>query len=238
MTEPQRRGASARAADPQPMPLPWMADFLTALSATGNVRHSCRMAGIAATTAYGARDNHPGFAEGWRAAVVNKAKAERGFGALEALLKPAPEALLAAVPAKRPRHWRAVFIEALAETSNVSVAAARAGVPALTAYRLRRDDPAFAAKWLAALHEGYDHLEIELLGYLRDPVPGRKMDVAGAIRLLTMHRETVERRRAMEGDDDEEAVRESISAFLEGMRQRRLANEAVLLETRRDDDAE
>ncbi len=74
MTEPQRRGASARAADTQPLPLPWMADFLAALRTSGNVRHSCRIAGIAATTAYGARENHPEFADAWRAAVLNKAK--------------------------------------------------------------------------------------------------------------------------------------------------------------------
>jgi hypothetical protein len=215
-----------------------MADFLDALRTNGNVRHACRVAGIAATTAYGARDNHSGFADAWRAAIVTKAKAERGFGALEALLEPAPAPAAQPLPGKRPRQWRSVFIEALAETSNVSVAAARAGVPALTAYRLRRDDPAFAAKWLAALHEGYDHLEIELLGYLRDPAPGRKMDVAGAARILTLHRETVERRRAMESGRDDQAVFASIDAFLEGMRERRLANEAIVLEAKRDDDAE
>jgi hypothetical protein len=110
-------------------------------------------------------------------------------------------------------------------------------VPALRAYRLRRDDPAFAARWLAALHEGYDHLELELLCYLRDPAPGRKMDVPGAVRILTLHREAVERRRAMENGRDDKAVFASIDAFLEGMRERRLANEAIVLEMKRDDDA-
>jgi hypothetical protein len=213
-----------------------MADFLVALRTNGNVRHACRVAGIAATTAYGARENHAGFAEAWRAAIVTKAKAVRGFGAFEALLEPAPAPQ--PLPAKPPRHWRPVFLEALAETSNVTVAAARAGVPALRAYRLRRDDPAFAARWLEALHEGYDHLEIELLRYLRDPAPGRKMDVAGAVRILTLHRDNVERRRAMEGGRDDQAVFASIDAFLEGMRERRLANEAIVLEMKRDDDAE
>src|SRR5688500_16713484 len=133
MTEPARRpGAAARPADPTP--LPWMADFLVALRTNGNVRHACRVAGIAATTAYGARDNHSGFADAWRAAIATKAKAERGFGALTALLEPAPPPQ--PLPGKPPRHWRPVFLEALAETSNMSVAAARAGVPALRAYRL------------------------------------------------------------------------------------------------------
>ena len=114
MTEPARRpGASARAANPTP--LPWMADFLVALRTNGNVRHACRVAGIAATTAYGARDNHSDFADAWRAAIVTKAKAERGFGAFQALLEPAPAPAAQPLPGKRPRQWRSVFIEALAE---------------------------------------------------------------------------------------------------------------------------
>jgi hypothetical protein len=57
------------------------------------------------------------------------------------------------------------------------------------------------------------------------------MDVPPAIRLLAAHRATVERERALLDEEDEQAVRDSIDAFLEGMRQRRLANEAILLET-------
>jgi hypothetical protein len=36
----------------------------------------------------------------------------------------------------------------------------------------------------------------------------------------------------MTDEEDEQAVLESIDAFLEGMRERRLANEAILLEAR------
>jgi hypothetical protein len=133
--------------------------------------------------------------------------------------------------------WKRVFLEALAETSNVTLAAERANVPTRTVYKARRTDPAFAEKWLTALREGYDNLEIELLGYLRDPAPGRKMDVAVALRLLAAHRETVERRRALMAENDEQAVRASLIAFLEGMRQRRLANEAILSEAENDNDA-
>jgi hypothetical protein len=79
------------------------------------------------------------------------------------------------------------------------------------------------------LREGYDNLEIELLGYLRNPDPARKMDVAAAVRLLAAHRAAVERERALEGEEDEQAVLDSIDAFLEGMRERRIANEAALL---------
>ena len=79
---------------------------------------------------------------------------------------------------------------------------------------------------------------MELLGYLRAPQPGRKMDVAAALRLLGAHRETVERRRALAEDEDEQAVLDSIDAFLEDMRQRRLANEAILIEAESGDGAE
>jgi hypothetical protein len=127
-------------------------------------------------------------------------------------------------------HWRKTFIEALAETSNVSAAAARANVPTRTAYKLRREDRDFAAKWLAALHEGYDNLELEVLRHLRNPDSGRKMDVTAALRLLAAHRDTVERHRALTEEEDEQATVEALDAFFEGLKQRRLANERLLAE--------
>ena len=108
-------------------------------------------------------------------------------------------------------------------------------MPARTVYQHRRDDPAFAAKWLVALREGYDNLEIELLGYLRAPGLKRKMDVASALRLLAAHRETVARERALAEEENEQAVLESIDAFIEEIRQRRAANAAILIETAGDD---
>jgi hypothetical protein len=104
-------------------------------------------------------------------------------------------------------------------------------VPLRTVYKTRRDDAGFAAKWRAALHEGYDNLEMDLLGHLRAPNPARKMDVASSLRLLIAHRETVARERALREDDDEQAVLDSIDAFIEDMRQRRLANSTILLES-------
>jgi hypothetical protein len=131
-------------------------------------------------------------------------------------------------PAKPSSNWRSQFFDALAETSNVSVAVARARVTPRTVYKLRREDPAFSGRWLAALHEGYDFLEMELLGYLRDPRPRRKMDVAAALRLLAAHRATVERLRALTAEEDEQATLESIDRFIEEMRRRRAANTAIL----------
>ena len=54
------------------------------------------------------------------------------------------------------------------------------------------------------------------------------MDVAGALRLLAAHRETVERRRALSEEEDEQAVLDSIDRFIDEMRERRAANTAIL----------
>ncbi|MNC93592.1 hypothetical protein D3C83_102550 [compost metagenome] len=79
---------------------------------------------------------------------------------------------------------------------------------------------------------------MELVGYLRNPAPRWKMDVAGALGLLAAHRDTVERRRALDEEDDEQAVLESIDRFIDDMRERRAANAAILIDVERGDDAE
>jgi len=129
------------------------------------------------------------------------------------------------------KHWRTYFLQTLAETSNVSLSAQKAGISPSRAYKARREDADFAAAWRAALLEGYDHLEMEALGYLRAGDSSRKFDVASAIRLLTMHRETVALERARTDDSDEQSVLDSIDAVIEKMRERRAANAAVLAET-------
>jgi hypothetical protein len=230
MTEPAQRPGAARLADLLLQPLPWMADFLAALRETGNIRHSTRMAGISQTTAYTAREDHPAFAAAWKKAIEGKEYGRTNFKRQPALPDPAEP-----VPGTPPKGWRESFLEALAETSSVVAAAAVARVTPQNAYRFRRTDPEFAARWLAALHEGYDHLELEVIGYLRDPAPTRKMDVNGALRLLAAHRATVERRRLLEDEEDEQAVLESIDRFIDEMQVRRASNEAILLETKPDD---
>ena len=137
------------------------------------------------------------------------------------------------------KHWRGYFLQALAETSNVTAAAARAGVSPARAYKLRRESADFAAQWRAALQEGYDHLEIEVLGFLRNPDPARKVDVTAAIRLLAAHREAVARERALADNRDERAVLDSIDAMIDEMRERAAANAALMAEDiAHDDDAE
>jgi hypothetical protein len=203
--------------DDIPLGPAWVAEFLRVLAATGVVKKASEAARISPAALYHQRRFNLRFADAWLAALA---------------ASPArPKAIRRRVaPAARKGGWRVAFIEALAESSNISAAAAHANVPLRTVYKVRRADAEFAAGWLAALHEGYDSLEMELLGYLRDPQPQRKMDVAAALRLLAAHRETVERRRAAAEEDDEHATLESIDRFLEDMRQRRIANTAILID--------
>ena len=60
-------------------------------------------------------------------------------------------------------HWRVYFLEHLIETSNITASAAYAKTVPSRAYRTRKQDPAFAAAWDAALVEGYKNLEMDLL---------------------------------------------------------------------------
>lgn len=126
------------------------------------------------------------------------------------------------------RHWRFYFLTELAATSNVTAAAKAADVTTWRAYKTRREDPDFARKWRGALAEGYENLEMELLGYLRAPDGKPKMDVVNAIRLMAMHRDEVARFRAVEDDRSEEEVRASLKRKLDLMRQRSAENSAIL----------
>jgi hypothetical protein len=200
----------------------WTRAFVDTLRETGQVKLAIRASGVSQSTVYLQRRINLRFSEAWDAAAPPKPAR-------------APDAGRARV---RSGNWRPVFLEALAETSNITAAAVRANVPLRTVYKARRADEAFAANWQVALHEGYDMLEMDLLGYLRDPQPGRKMDVPAALRLLAAHRDTVERRRAVNAEEDEQALLESIDRFIDDMRERRAANTAILIEAKADDGAE
>lgn len=130
------------------------------------------------------------------------------------------------------RHWRGVFLDFLAETSNVSKAAEEAGVNASRAYKVRREEPEFAKQWRAALLEGYEHLELETLRRLREgtAADGPKFDIANALRLLVMHRETVARAQAEQRNVSAAEVRASIDRKVEAIRQQ------IRAERRRESD--
>lgn len=130
---------------------------------------------------------------------------------------------------KLTRHWRGTFLVELAATSNVTAAAAAAGVHPSRAYKLRGTNHAFARLWRDALLEGYEHLEMELLHRLRfgDPKDGeRKFDNATALRLLSLHSETVARERALREHEDVSEIRASIEARLARLREQVIARKA------------
>jgi hypothetical protein len=120
-------------------------------------------------------------------------------------------------PQIRAKHKRALtkaeiedFLVRLVETCNVSLAARELKRSTRVFYDLRRRDPDFRAAWLAALREGYDLLEMEMVrrarfGTRKDVFyRGRKtattrvFNDATALRLLALHRKSVERMRAQD----------------------------------------
>lgn len=59
----------------------------------------------------------------------------------------------------KQRHWRHIFLDALAAHGIVTLAAQEAGIDRRTAYFLRDQDSTFDAEWKAALDRGVDMLE-------------------------------------------------------------------------------
>jgi hypothetical protein len=104
-----------------------------------------------------------------------------------------------------------VFLATLAETCNQAHSARTAGRSTDRIFRdTKKRDPAFAAAWAEALHESYDLLELEMARRARKGTAkaiyhrGRKVGTVRvfndgmALRLLSLHRKSVERMRAAE----------------------------------------
>lgn len=105
------------------------------------------------------------------------------------------------------------FLETLAETCNASEAARAAKMSRASAYRRRRDDAAFARAWDEAIDIGYAEIEAMLMrealygseveeltldgeGMLKGRKVKKARNLGVAMRLLAMHRDAVEKRRA------------------------------------------
>ena len=131
---------------------------------------------------------------------------------------------------KLAQNWKFVFLEELAETSNVTKAAAKCNAMTSYVYKHRREDPEFRRKWGAALLEGYEHLEMETLERLRFGTgPGdTKFDIPNALRLLAAHKESAAREKARRGKRDRATVLASLNAKLDKMRERRAAADRLL----------
>jgi hypothetical protein len=94
----------------------------------------------------------------------------------------------------------AQFLDLLAASCNVSASADGAGFSKNAVYQRRRDDPAFAQRWQAALEQGYARIELLLVqragealaGHLPDPeAPLAAMTVKEAIIVLQLHQSSV-----------------------------------------------
>ena len=201
----------------------WVARFLEALRAGQGVRAACREAGVTSSTPYNRRETHDDFRAEWDAIQPIDARKARRKG-----------------PAA-PRHAAKIarFLEELAITSNVAAAAAVADLPTSKVYALRRTDPDFAKAWYAALAEGYDNLEMELLAHLRGSEigvpaePPRKFDTATTLRCLTAHRESVARERGRRTLADEVATIAAINAKIDTLRVRAKEGEAAIRAARK-----
>ncbi|AWW73042.1 hypothetical protein CD351_01220 [Erythrobacter sp. KY5] len=121
------------------------------------------------------------------------------------------------------RHWRGLFLDYLAESSNVSLSARNAGISTSRAYKVRRAEPEFARLWLDALYEGYLHLEMEVLRRLREgdqqTRDSDKYDFANAIRLLAAHRDNAVRAQASHRNVSAAQVRASIDRKVQAIRE-------------------
>ena len=187
----------------------WVEPFLAALRDGSGAAAASRIAGISGSLAYHRRRKDPAFAAAWDAIKPVDARERRHAGQ------------------RRPRGAAKLdrFLDELAATSNVSAAAAVAGVSASAIYQLRRESPEFARRWYAALAEGYDNLEMELLGHLRSvedggeaAKSGKKFDTAAALRCLAAHRESVAREKGRRALAEEVVTIESINAKIDRLR--------------------
>jgi hypothetical protein len=126
------------------------------------------------------------------------------------------------------------FLDHLAETSNVSVSAKRAGVSRSAVYRLRASCPVFSHGWQMAIATGYDELEFRMLKTARfgtikpvkrpDGSIGRatEFDDAQGLKLLMAYKASVEKTRSEPTADPLAArsAREQLAATLDQIRAR------------------
>ena len=207
--------------EPQNEPA-WVTPFLAALRGGKSVEAACRDAGVTNSTAYSRRKTNDAFRAAWDAIPVRDG---RKVG------KTGPRAPRGAAKVDR-------FLEELAQSSNVAAAAAVSGLSTGQVYTLRRSNPDFARRWYAALAEGYDNLEMELLARLRDgrledrdsEGTPRKFDFATALRCLTAHRDNVAREKGRRTLREEVATIEAINTKIDELRAR--AKEGATTERR------
>lgn len=137
---------------------------------------------------------------------------------------------------RKPVRWsakrEAAFLEALAESSNVALSLRASGLGETAVYRRRARYAEFAAKWAAALREGYLKLESEMLARalagVEKPVwhGGKQVGTVTeyndrtALALLNAHRATVMGARTVSAIVPIEELRARLKARLGEMNRR------------------
>jgi len=212
----------------------WPPRFLEALRTGVSVKQAARMAGASETAPYGLRKRDADFRARWLEIRPADGRSRSGCS-----------------PERRNVTRIDRFIANLGETSNVAAACAAAGMTSGQVYRLRRSDPAFARRWFDALAEGYDNLEMELLGRLRageTPDAGSgagagagarvgagkvRFDTATAFRCLAAHRENVAREKGRRTLAEEVATIESINRKIDRLRLNEAAADKAIAAARK-----
>lgn len=137
--------------------------------------------------------------------------------------------------ARPGRRQMDVFLDALAESSNVAASARKAGISANAMYRERRRNPGFAARWHAALCEGFARLEAELLsealiaptGNVKDAtLKSRAQKYRLGLALLAAHRAAVRGGAPAGGAAPKGGAKAKLIAKLEAIRARTATEDA------------
>lgn len=126
----------------------------------------------------------------------------------------------------------AEFLAVLAETCNVTQAAAEAGVSSSAAYKRRKENAAFRAAWLEAISVAYQRLELVLLERAfngteklvkrRDGSEERMREYSNqlGLTLLKMHRDTAVEASIEMAPDQIEELRERLFNKFKRLKQR------------------
>ena len=134
------------------------------------------------------------------------------------------------------RDWtkakEAKFLSVLADTCNVTRAAAEAGVSVSGAYKRRKENAAFRASWLEAIAVAYQRLELVLLDRAfngtekvvkrRDGTDERMIEYSNqlGLTLLKMHRDTAVEADTEFAPSQIEELRERLFNKLKRLKQR------------------
>jgi hypothetical protein len=136
----------------------------------------------------------------------------------------------------RRREWtkarEEAFLTTLADTCNVTRAAAAAGLSSTSAYNRRKSHAAFRAGWAEAIAAAYQQLELVLLDRAlngtekvvvrRDGSEERMRDYSNtvALTLLRMHRDSAVEAIEQPAEQDIEEVRERLFEKLQRLKKR------------------